>query len=101
MPLDLGDHAASLLPGPGLVAEASMNYPDLVRRSFDGAGHQMRDLLLQIRVGRQADRVSVNRGTEMGAVPYKSGLGFRNRAGLGGGSHAVKSGHLFNGRSAN
>ena len=61
----------------------------------------MRDLLLQNRVGRQADRGSVNRGTEMGALPYKSGLGFRNRAGLGGGSHAVKLGYLFNGSSAN
>ena len=67
----------------------------------DGVGQQMRDLLLQNRVGRQADRVSVNRGTEMGALPYKSGLGFRNRAGLGGGSNAVKSGHLFNGSAAN
>jgi hypothetical protein len=36
-----------------------MEDPDMVRRSPDGSGQQVRDLVLQDRVGRQADGVGV------------------------------------------
>ena len=38
MPLDLGHDTAGLAPGRGLVAEAGMKDPDVIRRSPDGAG---------------------------------------------------------------
>ncbi len=37
IPLDLGYHSAGLAPGRGLVAEAIMKDPDVIRRSPDGA----------------------------------------------------------------
>ena len=59
MPLDLGHDTSGFLPGRRLLAEGGMKDPDMVRRSPDGAGQKVRDLLLQDRVGRQADGVGV------------------------------------------
>ncbi len=59
MPLDLGHDPAGLATGCRLVAEAGVKDSDVVRRPSDGPGQQMCDLLLQDRVGRQADGLGV------------------------------------------
>ena len=42
-----------------MVAESGMKDPSVLRRSSDGAGQHVRHLLLQARVGRQADGIGV------------------------------------------
>src|SRR6476660_3813508 len=58
MPLDLRHNMAWLVPALRLIAEAGVTAPYLVGWSPDRALQQMSDLILQDRVGRQADRVA-------------------------------------------
>src|SRR3954451_10793176 len=64
MPLYLGHDVAWLVPALGLIAEAGVGASYLVRWSPDRAFQQMSDLILQDRVGRQADRVACTLGFE-------------------------------------
>src|SRR4051794_2530584 len=57
IPFDLGHNMARLVPALRLIAEAGVVAPYLVGRPPDRAFEQMSDLVLQDRVGRQADRV--------------------------------------------
>lgn len=62
MPFDLGDHSARLVPRRRLILEVLVEALDLsLRRSPNGSGQPMRDLLTQDSVGRQADDVEVLR----------------------------------------
>src|SRR4051794_12809739 len=58
MPLDLGHDVARLVPALRLIAEAGVIAPYLVRWSPDRSLQQISDLILQDRVGWQADRVA-------------------------------------------
>ena len=64
MPFDLDHNVPGLVPALRLIAEAGVVAPYLVRRSPDRAFEQMSDLVLQDRVGRQADRVACTLGFE-------------------------------------
>src|SRR3954470_431939 len=64
IPFDLRHNMARLAPTLRLIAEAGVVAPYLVRRSPDRAFEQMSDLVLQDRVGRQADRVACILGFE-------------------------------------
>ncbi len=59
MPLDLGHHAPGPRPSLGLIAEAGVKDPNVVGRAADGTPQQVRDPLLQDRVGWQSDGVGV------------------------------------------
>src|SRR3954470_4874655 len=78
MPLDLGHDVARLVPALRLIAEAGVIAPYLVRWSPDRSLQQISDLILQDRVGWQADRVA---GT----------LGFKKLVDLGIGESGVAS----------
>jgi hypothetical protein len=59
MPLYLRHHAAGLAPRPGLIAEAGMKPPHLMRRSTNWALQQPAYTLLQDSVRRKPHRVFV------------------------------------------
>src|SRR5690348_7299159 len=58
MPLDLGDHAARLVPALRLIAEACVVAAHLMRWSSDRALEQVADPVLQDPIGRQPDCVA-------------------------------------------
>src|SRR4051812_49194673 len=64
MPFHLGHDVARPVPALRLVAEAGIVALYLERWSPDRALQQMSDLVLQDRVGRQADRVAGTLGFE-------------------------------------
>src|SRR5215212_2264668 len=78
MPLDLGHDVARLVPALRLIAEDGVIAPYLVRGSPDRSLQQISYLILQDRVGWQADRVA---GT----------LGFKKLVDLGIGESGVAS----------
>ena len=51
MPFDLGEDPPGLVPGAGLVAEAGIVTPHVVRRPADGALEEMADAVLEHLVG--------------------------------------------------
>ncbi len=57
MPFDLGDDTAFLVPRSGLIAEAGVKTPYMVRRTANGARQQMGDALLENLVRLEADGV--------------------------------------------
>src|SRR6185312_16252702 len=59
VPLDLGHDPARVAPGLGLVAEAGVGTPDLVRRTADWTREQVSNPALQDGVGGQPDDISV------------------------------------------
>ena len=57
MPFDLGNDAAFLVPRSGLIAEAGVITPHMVRWTANGAGQQMSNALLKNGVRLEADGV--------------------------------------------
>ncbi len=55
MPFDLGNDTAFLVPRSGLIAEAGVIAPYMVRRTANGARQQMSNTLLENRVRFEAD----------------------------------------------
>ena len=57
MPLDLGNDTTFLVPRSGLIAEAGVLAPDMVRRTASGTCQQMGDAFLENSVRFEADGV--------------------------------------------
>src|SRR6185369_806236 len=57
MPLDLGDYSARLGPASGLIGEAGVEPPHMVRGTPDRARQQIADPPLENLVGGNADRI--------------------------------------------
>ncbi len=57
MPFDLGNDTAFLAPRSGLIAEAGVIAPHMIRRTANGARQQMGDALLDNRVRFETDGV--------------------------------------------
>jgi hypothetical protein len=62
MPFYLGDHPPLPAPRSGLIAEASMEPLDVLRRTADRAFEQVGNVTLEDRVGLEADGVLVALG---------------------------------------
>jgi hypothetical protein len=59
MPLHLGDHAALPVPPSGMIAEAGVGAANMVGRAANGTREQVRDAILQDRIGLETDGVGV------------------------------------------
>ena len=57
MPFHLGNNPPFLAPRPGLIAEAGVIAPHMVRWATDGAGQQMGNAFLKNLVGFEADGI--------------------------------------------
>ncbi len=57
MPFDLDDDTAFLVPRSGLIAEAGVIAPNMVRRTANGAGQQMGNASLENFVRFEADGI--------------------------------------------
>ena len=57
MPFHLGNNTALLIPRSGLIAEAGVIAPLMVRRTANGSGQQMSDTFLKNSVRLEADGV--------------------------------------------
>ncbi len=62
MPFDFGNDTAFLVPRSGLIAEAGVIAPYMVRRTANGARQQMSNTLLENRVRFEADGVEKTLG---------------------------------------